>query len=158
MAHDVKRLDSFVNMLDFYSNVSKHSNNFNSTDYTCCLLPLRVSMTNCMVSEMSESPSPMHCCPEPPFFSWLFSCRGMATSSWCTFTASPLRCCRDKTHKSGWRSSPRVNLGCLDQRGEGEVSTKNCCNIQQRWYLKRKMSHANFALATTVVEIQRNED
>lgn len=68
---------------------------------TCCLLPLRVSMTNCMVSEMSDSASPMHCCPPPPFFSWLFSCRGIATSSWCTFTVSPLRCCRDRTRRSG---------------------------------------------------------
>src|SRR4029434_6091308 len=48
-------------------------------------------MTNCVVSLISASPSPST--GGGPFFSWLFSCRGIATSSWCTFTASPLRCC-----------------------------------------------------------------
>ena len=43
---------------------------------------------------MSASPSLMQGCAEPPFFSWLFSCSGIATSSWCTFTVSPLRCCK----------------------------------------------------------------
>lgn len=68
----------------------------NTFTQTCCLLPFLVSITNCMVS-MSSSASPAHAGAEP-FFNWLFRCSGMATSSWCTFTASPLRCC-SKTQK-----------------------------------------------------------
>lgn len=64
---------------------------------TCCLLPFLVSMTNCMVSLMSVSVSPTQE-GAGPFFSWLFSCRGIATSSWCTLTASPLRCYSNTTH------------------------------------------------------------
>lgn len=88
--------------------ISRPSEGFARRFLTCCLFPLRVSMTNCMVSEMSESPSPMHCWPEPPFFSWLFSCSGMATSSWCTFTASPLRCCRDQKQEVESQQAGRV--------------------------------------------------
>lgn len=78
-----------------------HVRNLQSTVtyFTCCLLPLRVSMTNCMVSVMSVSASAIHGGPAPPFFNWLFSCSGIATSSWCTFTASPLRCCKSQQRR-----------------------------------------------------------
>lgn len=107
---------------------------------TCCLLPLRVSMTNCMVSLMSESPSLMHGCPPPPFFSWLFSCRGMATSSWCTFTVSPLRCCRDAERNDTVRT--RGDLRSLEWFKRFHTCRFSSIILSRAWMKSSSSAHA----------------